>query len=182
MRAARKSSLRQLPVRLDKQFAGLHLVKQSEGLGGALDVAALCEAEGDSSAREQCSCRALGVPVVPRCCERLLGGRAGVPESANLIEGIRPAHEQLRALGFVRLPKLEGSREPPFCLDCVEAERAYAGEGEESASGDGELACLFLVACRLSELKRLQVVAGEHLGEVLDAFSGLAFDPVAAAR
>ena len=39
--------------------------------------------------------------------------------------------------------------EPPFCLDCVEAERAYAREGEKSASRDGELACLFLVACRL---------------------------------
>src|SRR5204863_9839136 len=67
--------------------------------------------------------------------------------------------------------------EPRLCLGGIEAERPLTGEREEAPRRQGELRRLFRVAGGLGELECLQIMVGEHLGQILDPPACLALDP-----
>ena len=123
----------------------------------------------------------------PRCGLRLAAGAEdgeclvergrGLARAAGLEGGVRPADEELGPLGIVGGRELERPGEPRFRLGGVEAERPLAGEREEAPRRQGELRRLLRVAGGLGELECLQVVVGEHLGQVLDPLACLALDP-----
>jgi len=73
--------------------------------------------------------------------------------------------------------QLKRPAEPCLGLSRVEPERPLAGKGEKVARGGRELPDLRCVAGGLGEFQGLQVVVGEHLGQVLDPLPGLALDP-----
>ena len=126
-----------------------------------------------------------GAPVRRLPSRRGHGARRAPRSSASAASRGRPAWKAASAQrtsssgrsGIVGRGELERSGEPRLGLGRIEAERALAGEREEAASRRGELLGLLRVAGGRGELERLQVVMGEHLGQVLDPLACLALDP-----
>jgi hypothetical protein len=109
-----------------------------------------------------------------KCLLERLGRLA---QAAGLEGSFRPADKEVGPLRVVGRAEPERPGEPRFGLRRIEAERPLTGQRKEAASGRCELLGLLRLAGGLGKLERLQVVVGEHLGQVLDPLARLAPRP-----
>ena len=90
---------------------------------------------------------------------------------------LRPALEQGGALAVAGGGERERFGQVLLRAFDVECERALAGEGEVADRAFLELLRLSFLAGGAGELERLQVVVGEHVGQVFCPLARLALDP-----
>src|SRR5207253_5545787 len=109
--------------------------------------------------------------------ERLVERGCGLAGAAGLVDGVRPADKQVGPPRIIGRGELERASEPRFRLGGVEAERPLAGEREEAPRRPGELLRQLRVTGGPRQLKRLKVVMGEYLGQILHPIARLTLDP-----
>ena len=109
--------------------------------------------------------------------ERLLERFLCLLQPAVLLSSFCPALEQRGALGMIRGGELERPGQVLLGSFDIEPERALASQSEVA---DRSVLELLRVGSSggAGELERLQVVVGEDVSEVLDAFARLALDPL----
>ncbi len=105
------------------------------------------------------------------CCPRL---RVASPLQ---VRRLRPAFQQGSPFGVVLRGELKRSGEAGLGAGHVHEEGSIAGEREVVACSGLQLRDVLPLAGGASQLERLDVVIGEHVAQVVDAVSGLAFDP-----
>src|SRR4051794_34551151 len=98
-----------------------------------------------------------------RLLQDVFAGRIGRPP------GFAESKEQARPLEIIGRPKRQRELvETRRCGECVQRQRSVPGVAEGEPRRLGELA--WVLARRLGELDRTDIVVSEHLGSVLRAF------------
>jgi hypothetical protein len=109
--------------------------------------------------------------------ERFLERLFRLLEPVLLSGGLRPALEQRRALGVPGRSEFERPGQALLRAFDVERERPFAGQGQVADRARLQLLRLLCLAGGAGQLERLQVVVGEHVGQVLGPLARLPLQP-----
>ena len=136
----------------------------------------VAEPVDDKPEADQDTAGSHGLAVFAEKVDGLLERLPRLPQPASLLGRQGPALEQRGTVGMACGSELERASEVVLGAVDVEPERALAGQPEVADGALFEL-CGVSVSGGAREVERLQVVVGEHVRQVLDAFACFALDP-----